>query len=456
MPKKKRKKEEPVTLTKIKVKGFKCFRDETEVEIRPLTVLAGANSSGKTSIMQPLLLMKQTLLAPVEPAHPLLLDGANVKFNLINQLYWLQEDNRNTEFTVELNNSNDLRVREYFTRSEQGFSISRLDFTENDEDKVIYPGMTKEELKELVSEMPSVKNMLDDGYQIIKITGIVNNIRCMLVVRNMEFKFRDSRGQEAGGSFRDNYTPFAAYSPILRDIIHIPEMRGNPERYYTKQGVSGSFSGWFQNYIASLLLTWQNSNKQEDQGKLHFLTKQLELLGLGWKIFAKEINDVHAEILISRLPSKSKDNHESLINIADVGAGVKECLPVLIALLTAKPGQIVYIEQPEIHLHPRAQFDLAGILADAAKRGVIVIAETHSDLLLLGIRYYVAKGLIASDKVKLHWFERDENGAAHVDSADIDENGKWGQWRQDFDDVYMEKQRALIEASLNSKQLEKV
>src|SRR2546429_8436596 len=72
-------------ITRITVGGFKSISQEQSIEIRPLTILAGANSSGKSSIMQPLLLLKQTLEAPYDPG-ALLLNGPNVKFTFVNQL----------------------------------------------------------------------------------------------------------------------------------------------------------------------------------------------------------------------------------------------------------------------------------------------------------------------------------------------------------------------------------
>jgi len=66
-------------ITRISVKGFKSLAEECSIEIRPLTILAGANSSGKSSIMQPLLMMKQTLEATYDPG-ALMIDGPNVRF----------------------------------------------------------------------------------------------------------------------------------------------------------------------------------------------------------------------------------------------------------------------------------------------------------------------------------------------------------------------------------------
>ena len=75
----------PPAITSLSVSGFKSIVDEQTIEIRPLTLLAGANSSGKSSMMQPLLLLKQTLEAPYDPG-PLLLNGPNVKFTSVNAI----------------------------------------------------------------------------------------------------------------------------------------------------------------------------------------------------------------------------------------------------------------------------------------------------------------------------------------------------------------------------------
>src|SRR2546423_2614933 len=76
---------EPLAISEIRVAGFKSISEEQIIEVRPLTILAGANSSGKSSMMQPLLLLKQTLEASYDPG-ALLLNGPNVKFTQVDQL----------------------------------------------------------------------------------------------------------------------------------------------------------------------------------------------------------------------------------------------------------------------------------------------------------------------------------------------------------------------------------
>jgi predicted ATPase len=91
---------------------------------------------------------------------------------------------------------------------------------------------------------------------------------------------------------------------------------------------------------------------------------------------------------------------------------------------------------------------MARLLADAANRGVRVVAETHSSLLLLGVQSLVAEGVLAPDKVKLHWFRRDDKtGATDVASADLDAAGAYGDWPEDFADVEMKADLRYVEAA---------
>ena len=135
-----------------------------------------------------------------------------------------------------------------------------------------------------------------------------------------------------------------------------------------------------------------------------------------------------------------------MVNIADVGFGASQALPVLVALRAAEPGQLVYLEQPEIHLHPRARCGLAEALAAAAKRGVRVVVETHSSSLLLSLQTLVAEGKLDPALVKLHWFSRGDDGSTEITSADVDEAGAFGDWPEDFADVALQNESAYLDA----------
>jgi hypothetical protein len=240
------------------------------------------------------------------------------------------------------------------------------------------------------------------------------------------------------------FSPSRMVEAHVRGIIHLPGLRGNPRRFYPKTAVGSTFPGVFQDYTASVVTQWQEDSKQ----KLDSLGRDLKMLGLTWKVAARPIDDTQVELKVGRLADAARGGGRDLVDIADVGFGVSQALPVLVALRAAEPGQIVYLEQPEIHLHPKAQLAMARVLADAANRGVRVIAETHSILLLLGIQSLVAKGELANEKVVLHWFQRSkEDGCTEVKSADLDESGAFGDWPEDFAETELKAQSDYLDAA---------
>ena len=230
--------------------------------------------------------------------------------------------------------------------------------------------------------------------------------------------------------------------PFLRKIIHVPGQRGNPERYYPVAAIGPSFPGTFEYYVGSLVLHWQSQEPETHRA----LNCDLEKLGIAQRVRANKLNDATIELRVSRLAVGKSDD---MVSVADVGLGVSHVLPIAVALWAADPGQLTFIEQPEIHLHPRAQVKLADILAGAAKRGVRVVAETHSTLLLTAIQTLVAKGELKPELVKFHWFQRDpKTGVTKVTSTGLDENGAFSDsdWPEDFDQVILSADSAYLDA----------
>lgn len=120
----------------------------------------------------------------------------------------------------------------------------------------------------------------------------------------------------------------------------------------------------------------------------------------------------------------------------NVGFGYSQVFPILVELLFASPGDLVLIENPEIHLHPRAQQELATFVAQAAASGVQVVVETHSDHVLNGIRLAVRRGQIPSGDVALHFFSPSEQGVPTVASPTLNTDAKLSAWPEGFFDQY--------------------
>lgn len=419
----------------ITVGGFKSIIDEQFIEIRPLTILAGANSSGKSSIMQPLLLLKQTLEAPYDPG-ALKIDGPNVIFTSAEQLLSHEFNNIQNSFHAGINIKplgigNDINLTSYYInrKKTKQFEIDKMIYG----DDIFRIGMSAKNIRTNLPEL--FETIFDDEIPKNKLKWIAERDRCFIRL----FLVSDDGKPSFGVSLT------RAFNTFIRGLIHLPGLRGNPERDYPVSAVGSSFPGTFDNYFASVITTWENN---KDRTKLLELCQNLSKLNLTKKVQARLINSTQVEIQVSRLSQNGNDGLDDMVSIADVGLGVSQTLPVLVALLVAEPGQLVYLEQPEIHLHPRAQTVLAEIIADAAKRGVRVVVETHSDLLILGVQTLVAEGKLSPELVKLHWFSRNEKGATSITSADLDETGAFGEdWPEDFADVRLEAQQRYLDAA---------
>src|SRR6266536_4451762 len=133
-------------ITQVTVRGFKSLVEERAVEIRPLTLLAGANSAGKSSIMQSLLLMKQTFEATYDPG-TFLLTGPNVRFTSVEQfLSRTPKAGRTSSFRVAIQEGGASTVVVEYGQAEKGLNVRELQRIDNSRKTVLRPGMTNEEI----------------------------------------------------------------------------------------------------------------------------------------------------------------------------------------------------------------------------------------------------------------------------------------------------------------------
>lgn len=119
----------------------------------------------------------------------------------------------------------------------------------------------------------------------------------------------------------------------------------------------------------------------------------------------------------------------------NVGFGISYTLPIVVALLASQPNDLILLENPEAHLHPRGQARIGELMARAAEAGVQIIVETHSDHILNGIRVATKQGLITSDKVAIHYFGREEGHRTYY-AIPLGEDGSIDRWPEGFFDEY--------------------
>lgn len=431
----------------ISIRGFKSIFDEQNIRLAAITLLSGANSSGKSSALQPLLLMKQTIESQYDPGI-LLLDGANAKFTSIDQILSKRSGaDPVDDFAVRFGDDKGWSLEASFKRRSEGgvASSGAILRTAQGFELKYWDGWTgdyrqyAEKLDVDRQFRPLVEQFLKQDKSRVRLSGKV--ARCFPDIM-LEIAFGESN---APSLYPVQVLPYLTeVRRVLSNLIHIRGLRGNPERSYRATAKSKrGFPGAFEDYVASVLLEWQS----EHDNRLNEIGNDLRDLGLSWKISPKRIEDTQVEIRVGRLEVPAQGGAKDLVSLADVGLGVSQILPLLVALRVAKKGQIVLVEQPEIHLHPRAQYALGEIVVKAVKRGIQIIIETHSSVLLRALQTQVAKKVLKQDQLALNWFTRDPNtGATKVTAAEPDELGRYGEWPVDFEDVSLEADRVYLDS----------
>jgi len=413
-------------LSKVIVEGFKSFCVRKEVSFRALTILAGSNSSGKSSLMQPLLLLKQTFQDTSDPG-PLRINGPHVVFSRAEQMIWHapgEEERPSFNVGLELSLEGQTRGAEiFFQRRMKPRGLPSLQVTKciwsSDPDEApieVTPSFSEDEIRErFPNEIISLRNILTELREESQGSAQDNDFPPLRleVTRQRSFLIIEGHSTLFGPvsfSFPGWATEMDQY---LRRMIHIPGLRGNPQRTYPVRSVGEEYPGFFHEYVASIIAKWQRQRGE----KIADLNRALADMKLTWKVRSYQRNDAEVEIQVGRTEQPLRGGAKDLVNIADVGFGLSQSLPIIVALLVSEPDQLLYLEQPEIHLHPDAQVALTNLIVDAVNRGVQVVVETHSQLILLGIQRAIAQQRLNSEDVLLHWFSRDSQGRTQISST---------------------------------------
>jgi hypothetical protein len=219
-------------ITKLAVEGFKSIAKRQEIEIAPLTILAGANSSGKSSIMQPLLMLKQTLEATYDPG-PLKIDGPNVKFTSADEFLSKTEENGKRRLRVEIS-AGDFAFEFTFA----GLEVTEQTYRFRGSSLTLRPQMSCREVQEAANGFGPTR-----PFAIEKLS--VTQDRFLLGIKISEPPYPVS---------------VVSPGPAILAVIHVPALRGSPTRAYSAAGSGPNFPGLFHDYVASTILAWQKDN----------------------------------------------------------------------------------------------------------------------------------------------------------------------------------------------------
>ncbi len=327
----------------ISLTGFKSFLHR-ELSFSQLTVLSGLNSSGKSSIIQALMMLEKA----ANKENSILLDGHGTVDDIKNNYY-----NEDLEIGVENESGHTFHVKIPLSNSKKQIKVTsknKFDFPE-----IIYVAAHR------------------------------------FGPRTYVPMYTDSSKRNRLGANGDNLfqciEEFQA-EPLNSLLIH-ENSEGETLRF--------NINGWLSVISPNMVFDYQ-LNKMNDTSYSTF------------------------------------DDHRAM----NVGFGLSYVLPVITALLvgTLIPNCLVIIENPEAHLHPKGQTEIARLISLCAQTGTQIIIETHSDHLFDGIRIAAKNTPGFAKDVQIHWFELNKEKNTEVYSPILDDNGRINEWPKGFFDQF--------------------
>ncbi|MEY2976907.1 MAG: hypothetical protein RLZZ435_1046 [Cyanobacteriota bacterium] len=261
-------------MTKVKtisISGYKSLFKDKEISLCPLTILAGSNSGGKSSFMQPLLLIKQTLEASFDPG-ALLINGEHVKFDKLSQIFSdFPHGKKSNSFSICITGDKNDKVEIVYTKGKNdSIEIDKVVLNdENFKNVELKEGLATQNIIQNIIE--SLPNKMDDVKKILgdDVQWKIKRHKCFLSIEAEVL---------AKHSFGFGFSPCGSVEALCENILHLPGLRGNPERTYKRTSVGSHFPGLFQEYTASIIDKWKTSKLGKD--KIRKLGEYLADLGL--------------------------------------------------------------------------------------------------------------------------------------------------------------------------------
>ena len=428
-------------LERLKISNFKSWQ-QAEVDFGRITGLFGTNSSGKSSLIQFLLLLKQTKES-ADRAATLDLNGPFVELGTAADAVHAHDEScvidfelgyeHETEFKIDtpsgrgrtrVANSRNLAIRAQVEVSQQAFQSRTLAYTVGEAEFALKPKGDDGPRFNLTATVS------DSDFSFTRTTG-----RAWPLPRPVKaYRFPDQvRTYFQNTSFLADLE--AAFERELDGLYYLGPLREHPKRDYLWAGSRpadvGKRGEWTIDAIIAAQdagemqnLVWRGRRKPFSEIVAHWL-RELHLID--------QFRIVEIASGSSRWQAKVKTHAgASEVMLTDVGFGVSQVLPVITLLHYVPEGSTVLLEQPEIHLHPLAQAGLADVIVNAAvHRKVQVILESHSEHLLLRLQRRVAEGKIPDDDVALYFCDA-RDGVSAIERLDLDMFGKIRNWPDKF------------------------
>ena len=394
-------------ITKLSAQNFKSWRDTGTLRLAPLTGLFGANSSGKTSILQVLLLLKQTVERPPDWNEALYFGDERSLVNLGSFDNVIHRSEEFSEFEISVS----WELLEKLTILNM-VEIDTLSFFCGLLSGILYEFRYRSGEHDF--RMRATEDT-DRDYMTFTSYGedyVESLFRC--------YGIRDV-SMLTEGIFSQLET---AFENLFSRIHYLGPLREYPRRNYTWEESHPKDVGLYGEKMISALLSSRVQNRFTDEQIMKWLQK-LELI-YSYALNSTSNTEQNYEFLVKQYKGGPE------VRLTDVGFGVSQVLPVLILCYYAPEGSILILEQPEAHLHPKVQTELADVLIDVVKnRNIQIILESHSEYLLSRLQRRIAEKEIAAADTALYFCEI-KDGTSEIEQLNVDEYGNIRNWPQDF------------------------
>jgi len=358
----------------IEIKNFKSLKN-INLSFSNLTLITGVNSTGKSSLIQSLLLLKQNFTETKK----LKLKGEYFNINEVRDILY-EEYDKNECINLDINLvKNKVSLNISFEYDEDNNQVNYQNYKFHSENKI---------------------NLFYDDFQYLETNRVAPKVIYDMSVEHLDNNLLGSKGE---------YT--AHYLNINKNNkIPINALRHS-------------------NAITNRLIENTSLWLKEISNGIEIVTNIYPELG---KI----------SLLYHYNYRGKKTKRYTPLN---VGFGITFVLPIIVAILKAKEGDLLIIENPESHLHPAGQSKIAELCAIASANGVQIIVETHSDHFLNGIRVATKRGLMTPKQSKVYYFRKDKDELeTKIDEINIDKNGGIDRYPKGFFDQFDEDLDKLI------------
>ena len=427
-----------IEISAFQARNFKPFIDTGWIDIKPITLAFGHNSSGKSALFSILPMLKQTIEDPNRQSPFIFASDVGVDLGSYEEVVHRHQISLSSPiwFNIELSIIPEPKKSFYHSYSRQLIqSLHDLKFNTKKLRLEVAANYNKKQRQVAITEC-FLKSENKTIFRIYRKTTAATQAWHMQpeLLENFEgrigwnhfipflyFPYKNMDDDDKDKIKLQSYTElcFALGQEILENmhnLVHIGPLREFPQRAYRLTGESPKEVGQRGENWLNILLRYKSREELTER-----INNCLKRLGYSLRIEWGRQGYVHPML---------KDKNGLEVSLKDTGFGISQVLPVLVQGFSCSPGTILILEQPEIHLHPQAQAELGDILISIANRGVKLLVETHSEHLLLRLQrriaesYSIENKIIKPEDVAIYFIESDE-GSSKVHNVNLNEKGEF-------------------------------